>query len=109
MKTFESCNRVWLTMPEVQQQPLGSDCWVRVLFNSEMKRPRSYQGIVVPAQTDAWQRRAFAGWYPVHQDGTDDQETAKLFATGPLFTPRPPRPRIIRRRFKLSTKRSILP
>lgn len=48
------------------------------------------------------------GWYPVHADGTDDHETAKRFITDYTFTPRPPRKREIRRRFKLSTKCSII-
>jgi hypothetical protein len=103
MKTFESCNRVWLTMPEGGEMPAGLSTFVRILTQGEKERSYGYNDVKCSAKSVLW-GCSWAGWYPVHADGTDDHETAKRFATGPRFTPRPPRPRIIRRRFRLSTR-----
>lgn len=108
MKTFESCNRLWLTMPEDGRRPDGPLGKVRILSRSEKFGAADYVEESFSSSYVRWSH-TWAGWYPVHADGTDDHETARLFVTEDQFTPRPARPRITRRRFKLSTKRSILP
>lgn len=108
MKTFESCNRVWLTMPEDGKCPVDPEASVRLLGSNEFSGKIDYIEAALGA-IDVFWSWDWAGWYPVHADGTDDRETAKRFITESQSTPRPPRPRQIRRRFKLSTKRSILP
>ena len=76
--------------------------------------PREHAGLVpygdscYAAHKVFWDDSSIKGWYPVHADGTDDHETAAKFITEDTFTPRPTRKREIRRRFKLSTKRSII-
>ena len=107
MKTFESCNRVWLTMPEDGVCPsLPEKTEVRELQWLEAETGQ-YKHYVYFAAFADWVKSK--GWYPVHADGTDDHGTAELFITNDRFTQRSPRKREIRRRFKLSTKRSILP
>jgi len=110
MKTFNSCNRVWLTMPEDGKMPLGLDGKkARELFHREQLGLVPYGDACYGVCKVFWNDPFVKGWYPVHADGTDDHGTAELFITESQFTPRPPRKREIRRRFKLSTKRSILP
>jgi hypothetical protein len=106
MKTFESCNRVWLTMPEDGKRPAGQLGRVRILTRSEQAGGADYSEESFSCYV-FWSY-PLAGWYSVHTDGTDDHETAKLFITKDTFTTRLPRKREIRRRFKLSAKRSII-
>ena len=105
MKTFESCNRVWLTMPEDKQMPTGLKL-CRGLTKAEMSGRVSYADDILFPRHIGW--GYWEGWYPVRPDGTDDHKTAAKFITEDMFTPRPTRKREIRRRFKLSTKRSII-
>jgi hypothetical protein len=108
MKTFNSCNRVWLTVPEDGKNPLPPATPIRILSTNEKTGAAPYDEMFFVASRAIWGAPDDVGWYPVHADGTDDHETAKRFITEDTFMPRPPRPRQIRRRFKLSTKRSII-
>jgi len=88
MKTFESCDRVWLTMPEDGKMPLGLD-FCRALTHYENKGLDQYTDDVLLARHVSW--GYWAGWYPVHADGTDDHETAKRFITDDEWKARLPR------------------
>lgn len=101
MKTFESCNRVWLTMPEDGKCPVPHGAFVRFLLEDERDGLEDYgEDNKLLGHKQTWTWNPSEGWYPTNSDGTDDHVTARKFLQ---------RPKQIRRRFKLSTKRSILP
>lgn len=94
MNTFTSCGLPWYPWPADGKCPCDPDQIVRVLTRDERARKTPYNsGYLHSAGWVPW-KLSNAGWYPVNPDGTEITPAKK-----PL-----PRPRVLRRRFKLKTR-----
>lgn len=93
MNTFTSCGLPWHPVPNDGKCPCDPDQHIRVLLNAEKKGYQRYSLDHDPASCFPWAVLfyTYAGWYPVNPDGTEITPS-----------PRPARPRVLRRRFPLA-------
>lgn len=90
MNTFTSCGLPWYPWPNDGSNPCAHDQYIRVLSKDEFDGVDPYDAsFCIKASSAKWGGKYEAGWYPVNPDGTEITKA---------------RPRVIRRRFKLSTK-----
>lgn len=88
MKNFTSCGLPWYPWPADGKCPCEPEQHVRILTRDEVLGNVKYDNTHDEACCWAWSGVDRAGWYPVNPDGTEIT----------------PRPRVLRPRFKLSTR-----
>lgn len=79
MRLFCVGFRFWLPVPEDGLIPLPPEKKVRLFDEQDRKLGVFMKPKVVRAGLAHLEKPS--GWYPVHEDGTDDHETAKKFIT----------------------------